>query len=441
MRSISMVIEVNEAGFEQEVLRSQEPVLVKFGAPWCGWCEKLAPVLEEVAQDFAGKVKFVSLNTDENPGIKARYDVGGIPHLILFKNGVVADQIVGYTAKEIVASMLGPGETGNLPAELTQADFSEQVERNAKPALVIFGNPKRGAYRALIRNVGIAARNFADWGSFFKVSTDDAPDLCSRFHTGTSVLLFKDGSVMDRFDGEVSEETIASMLRFTDRIAPPDEVAGPEFEQRVLRSKTSVLVEFWAPWMGSYSRAARIVHERFPERVQFFRLNTETYPDLGKRYGEGNERPWLALFSDAGVVAKMHGYVRGPYLPEDEIVRTLAAWEAESRSEIAVPSLTPKDLQERVLQSHEPLLVYLGAPWMTSYRRVAHLIEESFGDRLKLSRVDTDRHPDILELHKAPVLPWIILVKDGEVATQFPGYFGLPLVDRIIAELGKYLAA
>jgi thioredoxin len=90
---------VTDSSFEGEVLKSQTPVLVDFWAPWCGPCKAIAPVLEELADDYAGKLKVVKLNVDENPDTPARYGVRGIPNLLIIKGGQVKDQIVGAVPK------------------------------------------------------------------------------------------------------------------------------------------------------------------------------------------------------------------------------------------------------------------------------------------------------------------------------------------------------
>lgn len=101
-----MVAEVTEASFDQEVLKDKLPVLVDFWAPWCGPCRMVGPVVEAISKDFAGRVKVVKCNTDDNPDIAARYHITGIPNLIVFKDGQVADQIVGFVPQNVLAEKL-----------------------------------------------------------------------------------------------------------------------------------------------------------------------------------------------------------------------------------------------------------------------------------------------------------------------------------------------
>lgn len=93
------VVEVSDQSFEQEVINAATPVLIDFWAPWCGPCKAIAPVVEELAGSYAGKLKVVKMNVDDNPQTPSRYGVRGIPNLILFKGGQVAEQIVGAVPK------------------------------------------------------------------------------------------------------------------------------------------------------------------------------------------------------------------------------------------------------------------------------------------------------------------------------------------------------
>jgi len=98
----SGVLEVNDATFDQEVLKSEQLVLVDFWAVWCGPCKLIAPVVESIAASFAGKLKVAKVNVDENSGTPSRYGIRGIPALLFFKGGKVADQIVGYVPQDVI---------------------------------------------------------------------------------------------------------------------------------------------------------------------------------------------------------------------------------------------------------------------------------------------------------------------------------------------------
>ena len=100
------VAEVGDQNFEAEVLNSKIPVLVDFWAPWCAPCRMLAPVVEAIAEEYEGRARVLKLNVDENPVTAGKYNIRGIPTLLLFKDGMVKEQIVGNTAKSTIAKMI-----------------------------------------------------------------------------------------------------------------------------------------------------------------------------------------------------------------------------------------------------------------------------------------------------------------------------------------------
>jgi len=103
---MSALPDVTQSTFPVVVLGSDKPVLVDFWAPWCGPCRMLSPVVEKVAGLLGDQMRFVKLNTDENPSIAGEYQVSGIPCLILFKGGKAVDRIVGFVPEQTIRQML-----------------------------------------------------------------------------------------------------------------------------------------------------------------------------------------------------------------------------------------------------------------------------------------------------------------------------------------------
>jgi len=99
---MSNIVETSAAGFKTEVLESATPVLVDFWAPWCGPCRMVAPLIEEIAKEYDGKLKVLKVNTDENMDIAMRYNIVSIPTLGFFRGGEMVDRIIGAVPKKVI---------------------------------------------------------------------------------------------------------------------------------------------------------------------------------------------------------------------------------------------------------------------------------------------------------------------------------------------------
>lgn len=101
---MSNALEVTDLTFEQEVLNSKELTIVDFWAPWCGPCRKLSPILDEIAQDFEGKIKVTKINTDENTKVAQQLSISSLPSILIFKNGEGVERLVGLMPKSSLVS-------------------------------------------------------------------------------------------------------------------------------------------------------------------------------------------------------------------------------------------------------------------------------------------------------------------------------------------------
>ena len=100
------ITNVTDQTFEQEVLKASQPVLVDFWAAWCGPCRMIAPTVEALATEYAGKAKVAKVNVDENQSTPSQYNIRGIPTLLLFKDGQVKEQLVGAASRDVIESLL-----------------------------------------------------------------------------------------------------------------------------------------------------------------------------------------------------------------------------------------------------------------------------------------------------------------------------------------------
>ncbi|THB68729.1 MAG: thioredoxin [Desulfovibrio sp.] len=101
-----MAVQLTDSTFEDEVLKSDIPVLVDFWAPWCGPCRAMGPVIDELSEEYEGQVKISKMNVDENPATPSKYGIRAIPTLILFNGGEVAEQITGAVSKSSIKEMI-----------------------------------------------------------------------------------------------------------------------------------------------------------------------------------------------------------------------------------------------------------------------------------------------------------------------------------------------
>lgn len=109
MANEDLLIHVNDSTFETEVIKSETPILVDFWAPWCGPCKAIAPLLEELADQYKDRVKVAKLNVDDNPQTAVNYGVRNIPTMIVFKEGKIVDRLIGLVPKARLEEFIQKG--------------------------------------------------------------------------------------------------------------------------------------------------------------------------------------------------------------------------------------------------------------------------------------------------------------------------------------------
>ena len=116
---MSNEIEITDSNFESQVIKSDVPIVVDFWAPWCGPCKVIAPILTEIAGEYDGKIKVGKLNTDDSQEVAAKYGIMSIPTLLIFKNGEVAEKIVGAQSKQAITARIDSGRTPRFSIKCT----------------------------------------------------------------------------------------------------------------------------------------------------------------------------------------------------------------------------------------------------------------------------------------------------------------------------------
>ena len=106
--NMANILEANESNFHEEVIEAEKPVLVDFWAPWCGYCQRLTPIIEDLAVELGDKIKVVKVNVDQNRGLAQNHGVMSLPTMILFKNGEAAEKMMGFMPKANISAKITP---------------------------------------------------------------------------------------------------------------------------------------------------------------------------------------------------------------------------------------------------------------------------------------------------------------------------------------------
>jgi thioredoxin 1 len=225
---------VTDSSFEQEVLKAELPVLVDFWAPWCGPCKAEAPIVEQLSQEYAGRLKVVKLNTDENPKTAQAYNITALPSLCIFKGGKVVEQIVGAAPRERLTIAIDrhvearsmPGITANPPGphrdfpdfnsfpNLNQYNFDDIVLNSEKPVFILCYSPNNLSYERMVPLIAALAQEHADSIKVARLNILENATLAQKFEVFVvpSYLVFSKRQLINKWTGIVAKDRLEAMI-------------------------------------------------------------------------------------------------------------------------------------------------------------------------------------------------------------------------------------
>ncbi len=212
-------IVVTDQTFRQEVLESPIPVLVDFWAPWCGPCRMIAPILDELAPKYQGKLKIAKLNVDENPRTPSEYFIQAIPTLIIFKDGQPVDKIVGALPKpalekRVEAALSAPLGAQAKPIVVTDQTFRKEVLESDIPVLVDFWAPWCGPCRMIAPILDELAAQYHGKLKVAKMNVDENSLIPTSYFVQAipTLMVFKGGQVVDKIVGALPKPALEKRL-------------------------------------------------------------------------------------------------------------------------------------------------------------------------------------------------------------------------------------
>ena len=218
-----MITNVTKENFDKEVMQAEGTVLVDFWAAWCGPCRRMGPIIEELSKDLEGKVAVAKLNTDESPGISARFEINAIPTLLIFKDKVMLEPLVGLRPKEDIISVLADRgmieggkkkeEEAHFAAKVTDNDFNEFI-KSKDYALVDCWAPWCKPCLRMGPVIEELAKISQDDIAVGKLNVDENPGVSLSFNIQSipALLIFKGGKQVGTIVG-YSPERSAEALR------------------------------------------------------------------------------------------------------------------------------------------------------------------------------------------------------------------------------------
>ena len=407
---------------EFEAATSKGYVFVDFWAPWCGPCVQLAPHVKAVAKKLDGKMSFYKINTDNNKKYMQQYEIGGIPALLIFKDGKMIKKLVGYREEATLLKELTTILKVSKEKIYVRAIKDDEFEAATSKGYVFvdFWAPWCGPCVQLAPHVKAVAKKLDGKMSFYKINTDNNKKYMQQYEIGgiPALLIFKDGKMIKKLVGYREEATLLKELT-TILEMPKEKIYVRAIKDDEFEAATGigyVFVDFWAPWCGPCVRLAphvKAVAKKLDSKMSFYKINTDNNKKYMKQY-EIRGIPTLLIFKDGKMIKKLVGYRNEASLLK-ELTDILPKQYVRSIKDAEFESVTSKGY----------VLVDFWAQWCLPCIRLAPHVKaaaKKLDGKMSFYKINTDGNKKYMKQYDVRSIPVLLIFKDGKMIKKLAGY-------------------